>query len=95
MKRSLLVVTVITLYILHQDFWFWRTAKPLVLGFIPISLFYHACFTVAASLVMWVLVKQAWPSHLEQEMKDLDVVRDEIPRSQKNGQREAEEGNAR
>jgi hypothetical protein len=95
MKRSLLVVIVITLYILHQDFWFWRTAKPLVFGFIPIGLFYHACFTVAASLVMWVLVKQAWPSHLEQEMKDLDVVRDEIPRSQKNGQREAEEGNAR
>jgi uncharacterized protein DUF3311 len=95
MKRSLLVVIVITLYILHQDFWFWRTAKPLVFGFIPIGLFYHACFTVAASLVMWVLVKQAWPSHLEQEMKDLDVVRDEIPRSQNNGQREAEEGNAR
>ena len=95
MKRSLLVVTVITLYILHQDFWFWRSAKPLVFGFIPIGLFYHACFSVAASLVMWVLVKQAWPSHLEQEIEHLDTAGGGVSRNHKKGQREAEEGKAR
>jgi Protein of unknown function (DUF3311) len=95
MKRSLLVVTVITLYILHQDFWFWRSAKPLVFGFIPIGLFYHACFSMAASLVMWVLVKQAWPSHLEQEIEHLDTVGGGTSRNQKKRQREAEEGKAR
>jgi hypothetical protein len=67
MKRALLVIIVSALYILHQDVWFWRTAHPLVFGFIPIGLFYHACFTVAASLVFWALVKQAWPAHLERE----------------------------
>lgn len=69
MKRILLVVAVVVLYILHQDFWFWRTAYPLVLGFVPIGLFYQACFSVAASLVMWLLVKFAWPSHLEREVE--------------------------
>jgi len=68
MKRLLLLLAVITLYVLHQDFWNWRTAHPLVFGFIPIGLFYHACFSVAASLLMWMLVKFAWPAHLEREI---------------------------
>ena len=67
MKRMLLVIAVGAVYILHQDFWFWRAAHPLIFGFIPIGLFYHACFTLAGSLVMWLLVRQAWPSHLEEE----------------------------
>jgi len=69
MKRTLLVIAVAALYFLHQDFWFWRTAHPLVFGFIPIGLFYHACFSVAASLLMWLLVKFSWPSHLEEEIE--------------------------
>jgi Protein of unknown function (DUF3311) len=54
---------------LHQDFWFWRTAQPLVFGFVPIGLFYQACFSIAASLLMWLLVKHAWPVHLENEIE--------------------------
>jgi hypothetical protein len=69
MKRILLIVAVVALYALHQDFWFWRTAHPLVFGFIPIGLFYQACFSVAASLLMWLLVKFAWPGHLEREIE--------------------------
>ena len=69
MKRILLVVAVIALYVLHQDFWFWRTAHPLVFRFVPIGLFYQGCFSVAASLLMWLLVKFAWPHHLEQEIE--------------------------
>ena len=67
MKRILLIVAVVALYALHQDFWFWRTAHPLVLGFVPIGLFYQACYSVAAALLLWLLVKFAWPSHLERE----------------------------
>jgi hypothetical protein len=70
MKRILLVIAVIALYVLHQDFWFWRTARPLVFGFVPIGLFYQACFSVAASLLMWGLVKFAWPAHLEHEIEE-------------------------
>jgi uncharacterized protein DUF3311 len=69
MKRTLLVLAVVALYVLHQDFWFWRTAHPMVFGFVPIGLFYQAAFSVAASLLMWLLVKFAWPGHLEREIE--------------------------
>jgi hypothetical protein len=65
MRSFLLAVIVLVFYFLHHDVWFWRTAHPLVFGFIPIGLFYHACYSVGASLVMWILVKYAWPSHLQ------------------------------
>ena len=70
MKRELLLIIVVGLYVLHQDFWFWRWAHPLILGFIPVGLFYHACYTVVTALVMWLLVKLAWPSHLEAGIKN-------------------------
>lgn len=66
MKRALLLIVVGALYVLHQDFWFWRAARPLVFGFIPIGLFYHACYAVVTAIVMWMLVKHAWPSELEE-----------------------------
>jgi hypothetical protein len=69
MKRILLVVAVAALYILHQDVWFWRSSY-LVWGFIPIGLFYQGCFSIAACLLMWLLVTFAWPSHLEREVEE-------------------------
>ena len=42
MNRLLLVVAVVALYGLHQDYWFWRQARPLVFGFLPVGLAYHA-----------------------------------------------------
>jgi hypothetical protein len=56
---------VAALYVLHQDFWFWSNARPLVFGVLPIGLFYHAAYMVASSLALWVLVIFLWPSHLE------------------------------
>jgi hypothetical protein len=64
-RRLSLALLVLLLYALHQDFWFWRSARPLVFGFLPIGLFYHACYTVLAAALMWLLVKYAWPKHLE------------------------------
>lgn len=75
-KRILLVFAVVALYAAHQDFWNWRTAYPLVFGFLPIGLFYHGCFSVAASLVMWLLVKYAWPAHLESEVEQREAGED-------------------
>ena len=76
MKRILLFIAVVVLYVLHQDFWFWRTAHPLVFGFVPIGLFYQGCFSVAASLLMWLLVKFAWPHHLEREIEQQETEED-------------------
>jgi Protein of unknown function (DUF3311) len=64
--RLVAVAAVVLLYVLHQDFWFWREARPLVFGFLPIGLFYHAVFTIASSAVLWLLVRFAWPGHLEE-----------------------------
>ena len=69
MKTILLVVAVVALYILHQDIWFWRSSH-LVFGFIPIGLYYQGLFSVAAALLMWLLVTFAWPSHLEREVEE-------------------------
>ncbi len=56
---------VIVLTVLHYDFWFWADTS-LVFGFMPIGLFYQALTSVAAGVVWWLVVKFAWPSHLEQ-----------------------------
>ena len=74
-KRALLLIIVGALYVLHQDFWFWSAARPLVFGFIPIGLFYHACYTIVTAVVMWLLVKHAWPWHLEEEGDEATVRR--------------------
>ena len=67
MRTAAAVAIVAVLYVLHQDFWLWREARPLVFGVLPVGLFYHAVYTAATSLVLWVLVKLVWPSHLEVE----------------------------
>ena len=56
---------VIALFLLHQDFWFWRDARPLVFGFLPIGLFYQAMHTLATAVVLWLIVRWHWPSDLE------------------------------
>ena len=64
MTRTAAIIA-LALYALHQDFWFWREARPLVFGFMPIGLFYHAAYTVGLSCALWVLVRLIWPSHLD------------------------------
>ena len=65
MKRAALVLLTLAFYGLHQDVWFWREARPLAFGFLPIGLTYHVLYSVAASALLWALVRWAWPAHLE------------------------------
>jgi hypothetical protein len=65
MKPLALAALVAVFYVLHQDFWFWRDARPLVFGVLPIGLFYHAAYTAACALLLWLLVSVAWPAHLD------------------------------
>ncbi len=58
-------ILVAALYVLHQDVWFWLEARPLVFGFLPVGLFYHAAYTLVISLTMLYLVRRHWPAHLE------------------------------
>ncbi len=64
-KIFLLTLMVAAVYVVHQDFWNWKKADPLVFGFLPIGLAYHAGYSILAAIMMAVLVKFAWPKHLE------------------------------
>jgi hypothetical protein len=59
-------IAITALYLLHQDIWLWRQARPLVFGFLPPALAYHGAYCIAVALLMWGLTRFAWPSHLEQ-----------------------------
>ena len=66
--RWTLYFALFVLYLLHNDLWFWNNPR-LVLG-LPIGLLYHIGFCVAASILMTLLVKYAWPRHLEVEKEE-------------------------
>ena len=65
MAKGLLTAAVVALYLLHQDYWYWQSARPLVFGILPIGLFYHAIYSLVVAGLMWALVQFAWPSHLD------------------------------
>lgn len=67
MKRALLVTLTAGVYLLHQDTWNWRVSDPLLFGFLPVGLWYHGAYTLAAAGLMFLLVKLAWPRELERE----------------------------
>jgi hypothetical protein len=60
-----LTILIIGVYLLHQDFWNWNKTEPLVFGFLPVGLAYHAGYSIVAAILMAILVKVAWPKHLE------------------------------
>ena len=48
------------LVVLHQDVWLWGS-DGLAFGFLPVTLLYHACISVGATLVWLLAVNVAWP----------------------------------
>ena len=61
--RWTLYAAIVVLYVLHNDIWFWYDPR-IVLG-LPIGLTYHVGYNLAAAVLMFLLVRFAWPSHLE------------------------------
>lgn len=57
-------VVAAVLAVLHQDFWWWDSTDA-VMGFMPIGLFYHAMYSLAAGVLWFCAVKFAWPHELE------------------------------
>ena len=64
-KPWLIPALLFAVFLLHQDGWNWDKSDPLVFGFLPIGLAYHAGYCVLAALAMLVIVKFAWPAHLD------------------------------
>ena len=65
--RSLLPALVLVLLILRHDYWWWDDKGPLLFGFLPVGLWWQALVTLLAAGMMWLLVRFAWPGHLEEE----------------------------
>ena len=70
MDRLLLAAALAAVYLLHQDIWFWREARPLVFGFLPPGLAYHAAYCLLVTVLMWTLTRLAWPAHLDEEASE-------------------------
>jgi protein-S-isoprenylcysteine O-methyltransferase Ste14 len=60
-------ILILAVYVAHQDSWNWAKSGPMVFGFLPPGLAYHAAYSIAAAAMMAVLVKFAWPKHLEEQ----------------------------
>ena len=73
-KNVLLLLLVCAVYLLHQDFWNWKKASPLIFGFLPMGLAYQAGYSFLAAITMAVLVKFAWPKHLEEVEPENDAA---------------------
>jgi hypothetical protein len=58
---------IVVVYVLHQDSWNWAKSAPMVFGFLPPGLAYHAAYSIGASVMMAILVAVAWPKHLEEQ----------------------------
>ena len=80
MKKFLLFLMIAFVYVIHQDNWNW-SKTDVVLGFLPIGLAYHALYSILAAVMMALLVKFAWPKHLE------EVEPHEPPKDGQNGEK--------
>jgi hypothetical protein len=63
MKRAIWLLVAL-LIIVHQDFWYWDR-EQIVLGFMPIGLFYHVCLSMAAAFVWILACTFAWPEGID------------------------------
>ena len=63
MKKVVIGLFVIML-VIRQDFWNWSD-DSLVFGFMPISLFYHAVFSLGCAVLGGLAIKFLWPTEAE------------------------------
>lgn len=69
--KWLLTLIIVVFLALHHDIWNWNS-RELVGGVLPIGLAYQAGYSFAACIIMALLVRFAWPSHLEQPDPDTE-----------------------
>jgi len=65
--RRVVILLVVALFVLHQDFWYWDSIEPLAFGFLPAGLWYHALLSLVAAGVWVLATTYCWP-------RDVDVA---------------------
>lgn len=61
--KYVILLLALILGALHQDFWNWDNDYN-VFGFMPVGLFYHACYSLVAATLWVFAIKFAWPKDL-------------------------------
>ncbi|NOT01384.1 MAG: DUF3311 domain-containing protein [Phycisphaerales bacterium] len=64
MKR-LIVVLLVLLAVLHQDFWWRNDHETVLFGFLPVSMAYHIGIAIAASVLWGLACVYCWPADAE------------------------------
>ena len=60
-----LAVLLGVLVLLHNDIWFWSDAR--IVAGLPVGMVYHIAYCFAATGMMALLVKHAWPAHVDDD----------------------------
>jgi len=58
LKRPLFFLALLSLYLLHYDFWLWQ--RPEVVLGLPVGLLYHFVYCLVVSIVLALLIPFAW-----------------------------------
>jgi len=69
--KNILYLVIVIVYLLHNDLWFWN--NPTIIMGIPVGLFYHLIYCFTASILLFLLIKFAWPKFVEEVDQDSGV----------------------
>jgi hypothetical protein len=61
-----LAAVVLALLAIRNDFWHARSVEPMLFGYLPVGLWWQAMVSILAAFMMWLMVRLAWPHHLEE-----------------------------
>jgi hypothetical protein len=69
MTIAMLTLVAIVVFVLRHDYWNWDTPVPLLFGFLPAGLWWQGLVSLLACVMMWLMVRFAWPQELEDEVE--------------------------
>ena len=68
--RRVVYGLIVLLAVLHQDFWWWDSIEPLILGFIPVGLAYQAGVSIVAGILWAFAVHFCWPKGVDEDERE-------------------------
>lgn len=67
---AMLTLVFLAVVFLRHDGWNWKSPHPLLLGVLPVGLWWQAIVSILASVMMWLCVTFAWPEELEDVVEE-------------------------
>ena len=69
-KQILVYLLILIMLFLHFDFWNWDKIHPIVLGWMPIGLFYHVVYCFVFVGILALLNRWCWPEPPEDLLRE-------------------------